>query len=482
MSTIKKSAYWSLISKVAYQGTLFASSVVLARYLGPKDFGVVALSLVYIGFVNLFVDAGFQNAIIQKKEIGPIELTSCFWLLTAGGIAVIMLTWWALPVISLCFNCRGIENVILAQSLIFLALPLRIVASSILSRELRIDLQAKLETVLMLAKFAASVVMAVCGLGVWSLVVPTVVAEFALSLCFAWYARWWPSFLFSYGSLKPLLSFGLDVTGSRVVWYLYSRADQFIVSRLLGAEALGIYSMALNIVNSALQFAVSFSRIAYPVFAKLQDDRKELKEKFQKMNRLANDFYFPVFAGILLVAPEFVRVFFADKWMPMVMPLRILCLVTFFRISEANFSLLLNSLGKSRATLYFNLLAVAAGVPAMYAGCTLYGLPGLLAGLCLSYVPLTLFITHWGGRHTGIGFAEFYANIGATVRNTLVMAVMVLGTDRTMSGVAPQGRLAVMIATGFVAYVGAIYFLDRGKWTEILDTMWIRKKASPIAL
>ena len=143
MNSLTKSLYWSVASKLASSGLLFLSSIILTRYLNPNDFGIVALSLIYIGFINLFVDAGFGQAIIQKKDVSQLELSSCYWFLMAFGLLAVLITYFSVPLISVFFNNSDIKDIVVFQSLMFLALPLRIVTTSLLSRDLKIDLQAR---------------------------------------------------------------------------------------------------------------------------------------------------------------------------------------------------------------------------------------------------------------------------------------------------------------------------------------------------
>jgi len=100
MGSLTKSLYWLIASKIASQGLVFLSTIILTRFLEPKDFGIVALSLIYIGFINLFVDAGFGQAIIQKKDVNQLELSSCYWFLMVCGALAVIATYFCVPLIS----------------------------------------------------------------------------------------------------------------------------------------------------------------------------------------------------------------------------------------------------------------------------------------------------------------------------------------------------------------------------------------------
>ncbi len=471
MSAVTRSLYWSIVSKLSGQGLGLLSTLVLTRFLDPGDFGLVALSMIYIGFINNFVDAGFQFAIIQKKEISQLELSSCFWFLMICGAAAVALTFASVPLITMAFDNVEVRSIVMFQSFVFLALPLRIVTSGILSRDLRIDVQAKVETFWMVVRFAASIVMAIGHLGVWSLIVPTVVSEYAVAVTFAVVCRWVPGRQVSFRAIRPLVTFGMDVTGGRIIWFLYARADQLIVNRFLGTEALGIYSIAQNITNAALQFAVSFSRIIYPVFSRLQDQLESLRNRFQQVNRLINDFYGPVFVGLLIVAPDFIHVAFTGKWNGMVLPLQILCVVSIFRINESNVGLLLNALGHSRTNLIFNLVSTIVVVPAMYLGCRYSGLTGLLVALCATYIPLTFLFTLNGSRTLGIGVFRYYANLYPSLKAVLAMTVPVLSVGLLLRGAEHLVRLVSMILVGSASYVAFVYFFNPSKWKEIFTIL-----------
>jgi O-antigen/teichoic acid export membrane protein len=477
MNLLTKSLYWSVASKLASSGLLFLSSIILTRYLDPNDFGIVALSLIYVGFINLFVDGGFGQAIIQKKDVNQLELSSCYWFLMACGLLAVVITYFSVPIISAFLNNNDIRDIVVVQSLIFLALPLRIVTTSILSRDLRIDLQAKVDTFWMTVKFLASIIMAIEQYGVWSLVTPTVATEFAVPLTLMIICRWKPDLAFSYVGMKPLLRFGLNITGSRIIWYFNTRADQFIVGRFLGAEMLGIYSLAQNMANSFTMFAVSFSQITYPLLSKLQDDAEKLWATFQKVNRLTCDFYMPIMAGIILTSPELVKVLFTDKWVGVAFPLQMLCMITFIRINESNVGLLLNALGQSKINLYFNCFSTLIIIPVLFVGCRYYGLAGLLVGLCLASMPLNYIITAICCKKVGVAAKQFYVNIVATFKIVLMMVLPVMLIKYALQGSSSLLRLVLMALSGSILYVGLIYVLEPVKWQEILGAMGFRKAA-----
>lgn len=467
-----------MASKLTSRGLVFLSAVILTRFLDPADFGIVSLSLIYIGFVNLFVDAGFGQAIIQKNRITSLELTSCFWLLMVGGFAAYLLTYLCVPIASTLLKAQGIRKVIVVQGFIFFAVPFKVVTSAVLSRDLRIDLQAKVDVFWMVAKLVLSILMAVIGCGIWSIIIPTVAAEFATAFTLMVLCRWRPSFQFSYAAIKSLVTFGTDLTGSRVVWYLNTRADQFVIGRFLGAGSLGVYSMAQNVTNAVLQFATSFSQLAYPLLSKLQHDGVQLRATFQKVNRLTYDFYAPILVGTALVSSEIVSTFFNAKWSGMVFPLQVLCVVLLFRLNETNAGLLINAVGRSRVNLYLNCISSALMIPAMYVGCRYYGMKGMLFGLCLTSIPLTFVTTVACCKVVGMSVGEYYSNILATMKATMLMAVAVVVAKQLLHGTGQQLRLVVMVACGTIAYVASLYFLDPKKWNEITEVIGIRKQVS----
>ncbi|KAF0219928.1 MAG: polysaccharide transporter PST [Geobacteraceae bacterium] len=463
---------WSVFAKLVSQSVTFLATVLLARKLGASEFGLAALSLVYIGFIQAFIDAGFLQALIQRPALVQQELASCFWFLLAAGFGAFGASLLASDLLEKFFATPGIGLIIVAQSSIFLFLPFRTLAQSILSRDVRLNELSKLETVLSVVRLVFSLLLAWNGAGVWSLVLPLVIAEIAYSLLSYRRAAWRLTLEFNRPSLKPILGYGVDVSLSRIVWFGASRADQFIIGKMLGTEALGLYSLALQFANALPQFASgSISRVVFPVFARLQHDPARLKRVYLVIAKYSTILFLPAFAGIGLLAPDLFALTFKPSWQNAVIPLQVLCILAFLRLTEALSGFLINAIGRTRLNLISNVIALAATAAAVYLGARLGGLNVITILTTLSFVPVTLLTGWFAMREIGGSLDEYLSIFRIPVFATLVMGCGVAGVGSLLPGDVPMLRIAVMLFVGVVAYSAVLLVLSPGIIREIRNEL-----------
>jgi O-antigen/teichoic acid export membrane protein len=456
------SLYWSSSAKLISQGVTFFSTILLAKLLGTRDFGLMSLSLVYIGFIQMFIDAGFLHALIQRSKVEQKEYASCFWFLLVAGSVMFAFTFLLKNTIDNFFNTPGIGQVIIVQSSIFIFLPFRTIAQAILSRDVRIDILSKLEAVLNIIRFAFSILMAWKGAGVWSLVIPMLVCEIAYSLACYYLAAWRVSLEFSWQILKPLALFGVNISLSRVVWFAASRADQLIIGRLLGAESLGIYSMALQFANVISQFASStLSRVIFPVFSRLQADLIRLNESYLSVTRYTITFLLPAFIGVGLVAPDLIKLAFKPIWYQAIVPMQYLSILAFLRLCESISGFLVNARGKSQLNVLMNILALVLMSLGVFVGAGIDGLRGVSIMATISFVPIMFLTAVLAVKEIEGDFSQYMRLFGQPLIASLVMATGVILISELLTNFNNSMRIAAMASTGVILYVITTLILNK---------------------
>jgi|GEM_PF-2722056 len=463
---------WSFAAKLVSQGGTFLATILLARILGAGEFGLVALSLVYIGFVQIFIDAGFLHALVQRSALTQRELSGCFWLLLVAGCGAFSISLLASDSLDGLFAVTGIGLIIAVQSSIFLFLPFRIIAQALLSRDICLDEMSKRETAISVLRLATSLCMAWQGFGVWSLVIPQVVGEIAFSLACYRRAGWRLTAEFDWKALKPLLRFGTDISLSRIIWFAANRVDQLIIGRVLGTEALGFYSLALQFASALPQFAsATLSRVAFPVFAMLQHDPFRLKKAFIGVMRYMTLACLPAFAGIALVAPDLLGLVFAPSWLQAVVPLQVLCILAFLKLMEAMAGFVVNARGRTRLNLRFNVLTLVVSTVGILIGTRLGGVSAVACMATISFVPIVLLVMRAAMRECGGGLGDLLAVVRFPAVATLAMIIAVLCIETLLSGAGHVHRLIAMVAVGGAVYAAVMVRLSPGIIGEIRNEL-----------
>ncbi len=384
-----KGAYWTGTSSVVVTALQFAQLAVLARLLVPEDFGLMAMLMIVVGLAQAFADMGISSAIIHRQDTTDEHLYSLFWLNILAGIVLFLLLLAAAPAIVALFAEPRLSELIPVIALIFLIAPFGQVHQSLLQKNLRFRELAVSE--ISAAAFSATVAItaAVAGQGIYALIfwqLSIIACRTVVMIGFGW-SEWRPSWHFRYGDLEGYLSFGLFQMGERSISFLGQRVDQLLIGTLAGAEALGYYHLAFNLVIlPILRINPVLTRVAFPLFARVQESTEKLRRGYITMQRVLAALNFPLLFGLAAVAPVFIPLVLGQQWRPSVVLVQILAGVALSRSTGNPVGSLLLAKGRADLGFYWNLFVVLTQVPAVYFGAKIGGTIGVATALLLMQV------------------------------------------------------------------------------------------------
>jgi O-antigen/teichoic acid export membrane protein len=304
-------------------GALF--TVVLAAVLGPKDFGLVAIALIYINFLQMFLDQGLAVALIQKKNLEREHLNAVFWLdmalsLILVAVSFVLSRWWAsvnhapqaatiIPVLSLCIPIEG----------------LALVQKTLLSREMDFKSLSIRSNLSVLLGGAVGLTMAFTGFGVWALVGQQITKDLSALLLLWRLSPWRPSLGFSWSHLKSLLSFSISNFIAQLGMFADGQASSILIAVLMGPYGVGLYRLADRVVNSIVAIATSsIQAVSLPEFSRFQDQRDQLRMSALNCIRLSSTVTLPALAGLAAIGHP-LMLLMGPQWLPASPVLKILC-------------------------------------------------------------------------------------------------------------------------------------------------------------
>ena len=434
----------------------------MARLLEREDFGIFALALLYIAFIDVFVDLGLVSAIIQRKEVSQRQLSSCFWLLSLVSIALLGASQLLAPAIGrFFFDEERVVPLIRALSVTFLVLPVTIICTAMLSRKFRLDSIAKLELGSALLRCMTVVGLGLAGVGVMSLVYGFMLERLLLATSLAYVARWRPMAVLRVDEIRPLVSFGANITAGRLLWLAYTRLDTLIIGRLLGAEVLGLYTIAAQISNAFLQFiSTAYYRIAFPLFSQVQDSAK-LVAVFLKMSLLLAIATLPVFLGMSVVAVDLVAVVLGPRWLDAVPALQVLAIVAAMQAVSGLLPQVSNAAGYPGLATRMNFATVIAFGAGFYAGAKIAGLSGVLVAWSVLFPIRYLVMAAVTGRLINMSLRSYASNHLPPLIAALAMATGVAIFGVLVSEWHPALRLIASVGLGACIFVGLSLVLYR---------------------
>jgi lipopolysaccharide exporter len=359
----------------------------------------MGMVIIVISIISIFGDAGISNAIIHYRDASVKQLSTLYWLNIMCGIAVFIAVLLLCPVAVIVFREPRLSVYLPYTSLGLLIMAFGQQFSTLLQKDLHFKTLAWIDIISVTISCLAAVSMAFSGMGIWSLVMQPVV-QAGVSVCglFAVALRrnWLPKLHFNLECVRGYLEFGLFQMGERLLNSLYSNIDCFVIGRFLGAEALGYYTLAFNLVRLPLtKINPIVTRVAFPTFAKIQFDDKALRRGFLTIIRYISTFSFPVVAGLFMVAPVFIPVVYGPKWLPAVPVVQVLCMVGALKSLGNPMGSLLLAKGRADIGFYFQIVTVVTISAATVIGVR-WGIVGVawsvLVAVALIFWPITFYI------------------------------------------------------------------------------------------
>jgi len=405
---------WTGLSSLILNSLMLVQVSVLARFLTKEEFGVIAIVMIVVRFVQMFVDLGVGPAIIHKQSLSEEELSSLYWLNIFIAFFLYFVIFFVSPYIASFYSNPQINFYIklVALSLIFQSFGKQFY--TLFEKELQFDVVAKIQIFSSFITTTLSIIMAVYGFKIYSVIIPSILNVFLNSLLLAFKGMreiYMPKFVFKIKKILFYVKFGITLTIGGLLNYINSRSDEILIGKLLGSKDLGLYYVTKNIIQKP-QFVINpiITRVTFPLMAKIQDDVEKLKNVYMKTVNAIATVNFLIYTLIIVFADLIVKFVLGPKWIDSVRIMQILSVYFMIRSTGSVGSLIL-SRGKPKYSMYWN-LALFFLIPITIYISSFYGIIGVSIGwVCLmSFLmfPLWLFVVK---PLCGAGFVEYFKQI-----------------------------------------------------------------------
>jgi len=467
---------WSSVSQFGKQILAFMVTAILARLLNPSDYGLIGMSTVVIGFMQLFKDLGTSAAIIQRINISQTLISSIFWVNMVFGILMIGFSWVIAPFVSVFYHEPRLTLVLRVLSLSFFISGLSIVQNALLQKKLSFDILAKAELMSALCGSIIGIAMALKGYGVWSLVAQTIMAELCMTICLWISSDWRPSRCFSGSEIKSISAYSLNLTGYSIFNYFNRNADYIIIGRYLGAQDLGYYTLAYRLMLYPLQSVSSvIGRVLFPIFSQIQNDNERFRKVYLKICFSIALITFPMMTGLWIVSDSFIHSIFGEKWHTVIPLLLILAPVGMAQSVGTTVGLIYTAKGKTDWMLWWS---IASGTFATI--CFIVGVRWGIIGVAWAYCFASLIVFAYPSfaipfRLIELKFSDF---IGVMWRpfvcSMMMFSVLLCIKFLLPKQLLPIWELAILTVSGIATYGFATRIFNKEQLTEVIGAM--RKK------
>jgi teichuronic acid exporter len=457
---------WSLLTVGLSAVLALSVFLITSRVLSPADFGAVALAVAVISMTSMLVPVAFGEALIQRRNLRAGHLDSVFWLTFAmAGVLYVGLVltatsfaaWMELDVLAAILPALGLR-------LVFDALTT--VPGALVTRRMQFRYTA-LRSLLANAVAAALCIWLVMeGFALWALVLSQIANGFVAMVVSFMAARWWPGRDVSKAALSDLGFFGLYAMGGRIL--NQARLDHFVMGVVLGPATLGLYYFAnrLFLMLGDLTSGV-FGPVTGALMASLQAEHDKRREAFQLANFASAGLAFPVFGGLIVVAPVVVPVVFGAQWTDAVYALQCLCVIGMIAALSSVQAAVVRNLGRPDWWFWYQ-TATKTAVLAVIVLLAPLGLDAIMTG----FVVVTLVLWPVSVRQAcgmlSMTVSEYVAGLRGPALSAFVMAVSILTLRDMTAEMGDAAQLSGLIAAGAVLYGLALAALSRRRLSDAL--------------
>jgi O-antigen/teichoic acid export membrane protein len=313
---------------------------------------------------------------------------------------------------------------------------------------------------------------------VWTLVYAPIAFFWSRAIGLTLAARFFVLPSFRFAGAGTMLRFGLAMLGSHLFWTIVTQSDVFIASRSLDPHQLGLYAEALFLTSIvASKFVPPLNEVAFPAYARLQDDREVLASSVLKAVRLIILVTCPLYFGLAVVAGDAVAVVLGAKWAAMAPLVSVLALAMPALTLHILFAPALNAVGRPRISMEASALgAVAMTLAFLFA--IRWGATGLAWAWLAVFPVVPLYAFLRARKPLGIDAARLGAAIAPGLGAAVVMALPVFALGQALAGWGSLARLVMLVATGGLAYGAILYGVSRTTLLELVALV-VRRPAPP---
>lgn len=342
------SLIWKFLERGGVQGIQFVLSIILARLVTPSDYGVIAILLVFIQIANVFIQSGFNTALIQKKDSDDVDFSSIFYLSLVVAAIIYVILYFTAPLVGLFYKQEKLTLFLRVISLTLFFGAVNSVQNAYISKTMQFKRFFVSSMGAVTGSGIIGIVMAYKGFGVWALVAQQLSKDVLICIILWLTVKWRPKLVFSFARVKTLFGFGWKLLISGLLETTFRNIYNLIVGRIYKSDILGIFNRGQQfpqVIATNLDGAIQ--SVMLPTLASHNDNIDEVKRLTRRSISTSAYLLVPCMFGMAAVAEPLVKLLLTDKWLPCVPFLQLACFsYAILPIHTANLTGI-NALGRS---------------------------------------------------------------------------------------------------------------------------------------
>ena len=334
MSLQKKAiggVFWTVVDTFVLKGLSFIAMIILARWLGPAEFGLVGMVAVFIAIGASLTDSGMSASLIRTKNADDKDFSTVFILNLLLSCIVYLLLFFAAPFIADFFKQPILTSVLRVYCLSFVIAAFSSVQLARLNSSMHFKKIAKLNIPGTIVGILVGLLMGYWGYGVWAIVMMYLTTQFVQSISLWLSSSWRPSMKYSKDRAKYHYGFGYKLMLSGLLNTIFQNIYNVVIGRYYSVQELGYFERSKSFNNYPVTVITSVvSKVTYPLLAGIQDDLERVSQVYRKLMRLTFFIIAPVMLGFAAIAYPLFEFVLGEEWLPAVPFFQILCLASMF--------------------------------------------------------------------------------------------------------------------------------------------------------
>lgn len=426
-NSISKGLLWKLLERFGVFGSQFVLQIVLARLLDPAYYGMLAVMTIFTTLANVFIQTGFNTALIQNKDVTEEDYSSVFWatLLIAGVLYLGLFA--AAPVIAAFYEMPQIIAPFRVLILMLFPGALNSVQLAKVSREMDFKKVFLSNVAGVLVSGTVGIVCALLNFGLWALTIQVLLNICISCVVMFFTVRWRPRLICNAKRLKVLFGFGWKLLLSNLIDTLYRDLSSLIVGKKYNAETLGFYNKGQQFPQTVITpITGAIQSVLLPAMSKEQDQTEQVKSLTRLSVTTGSYVIFPMMAGLAAAAEPIVRLLLTDKWLPCVPYLQLFCVsYAFWPLYISNLQAI-NAVGRSDIYLKLEFIKKIIEIVPLCIAVFCFESPLAIAVSIVATAPLSILINAFPNKKLiGYPFAQQMADILPALLLSCIMFALV---------------------------------------------------------
>ena len=444
---------WKLLERFGVTGAQFVLQIILARILDPAHYGVLSIMIIFTTLANVFIQNGFNTALIQNKDVTEEDYSSVFWV--SFGIAGVLygVIFVTAPLIGSFYKMPDLVTPLRVLALMLFPGALNSVQLAKVSREMDFRKVFFSNVAAILVAGGVGIAIAYMGGGLWALVAQSLLNVLVACVVMRFTVRLKLRLVCNFSRIKVLFSFGWKLLVSGLLDTLYQDLRSLVIGKKYDSSTLGYYNrgkqfpqLVINAINSSVQ------SVMLPAMSAEQDDKAKVKAMMRNSIMLSSYIIFPMMAGLAGVATPLVRLLLTDKWLPCVPYLQIYCFTfAFYPVHSCNLQAI-NAMGRSDMFLKLEIIKKSYGLVALVIAVLFFDSPVAIAMTGVITTVLSCFVNAAPNKKLiGYSYLEQMKDILPSLLASVIMLGSVLAVG--LLPLNPFVMILLQITVGIAIYV-----------------------------